>query len=258
MTMKIRYFSDLHLEFMTIFQLQAFINQIPLSESGEVAILAGDIGNPYARNRHYDRFMKWMSAHFTKTFVIAGNHEFYNKNDKTVEETRVFLKDYFKSYDNISFLDKSVEEYGGYTFIGTTLWTKVENPLVSIRDMHHIPQMDLVEFNRLHAEGRLFLETTLPLVEHGVVITHHVPAFSLTHPTYLTKENEPYHQWVCAYLETMMETHQDNIKAWFYGHTHTGSIQYPYGIACLCNPIGYQGESKQIDLGKTFELPIIL
>lgn len=253
--MKIRYFSDLHLEFMNIFQLQAFINKIPAAESGEVAVLAGDIGNPYARNGHYDRFMKWMSATFAKTFVIAGNHECYNKIDKTVAETMQFLQDYFKAYRNISFLDNTFEVYDGYTFIGTTLWTKLDNPRVTINDVKGIPKMDLVEHNRLHAEGRLFLEKVLSTgLTNCIVITHHVPSFALIHPNYLNREMEPYHQWFYADLETVMETHADNIKAWFYGHTHTGSVQHRHGIPCLCNPIGYPGESDRVDLGKTFDL----
>ena len=43
--------------------------------------LAGDIGNPYQSN--YNIFMNFISKSFKKSYVIAGNHEYYNKT-KTI------------------------------------------------------------------------------------------------------------------------------------------------------------------------------
>jgi predicted phosphohydrolase len=76
--MKLRYLSDLHLEFIKPNKLKHFINKIPHGKD-EICILAGDIGNPYKSN--YDTFMKFMSENFKKTFIIAGNHEYYNKKE---------------------------------------------------------------------------------------------------------------------------------------------------------------------------------
>ena len=86
--MKVRYLSDLHLEFIKENKINKFIQNIP-SGLDEICILAGDIGNPYSKN--YDFFMKFISKNFKKTFVIAGNHEYYNKT-KTIEETNDFLE----------------------------------------------------------------------------------------------------------------------------------------------------------------------
>ena len=98
--MKIRYFSDLHLEFIKDNQLKQFIRQIP-SGKDEICILAGDIGNPY--EQHYDTFIQFISQHFKKIFVIAGNHEYYNLT-KTIEETNKFMETYFQQYIHICFL----------------------------------------------------------------------------------------------------------------------------------------------------------
>jgi len=38
-----------------------------------------------------------ISKNFKKTFVISGNHEYYNKT-KTIQETNEFMKEYFKKY----------------------------------------------------------------------------------------------------------------------------------------------------------------
>ena len=40
-----------------------------------------------------------------KTFVITGNHEYYNKT-KTIQETNEFLHHYFQQFNNITFLSK--------------------------------------------------------------------------------------------------------------------------------------------------------
>jgi len=89
--MKLRYFSDLHLEFISSDKIHQFIQKIP-SGINDICILAGDIGHPYELN--YDIFMEFISKNFKKTFVISGNHEYYNTT-KTIEETNDHLKEYF-------------------------------------------------------------------------------------------------------------------------------------------------------------------
>ena len=65
---KVRYFSDLHLEFIKPNKIEEFINKIP-SGINEICILAGDIGNPYEIN--FDIFLKFISKNFKKTFVYS-------------------------------------------------------------------------------------------------------------------------------------------------------------------------------------------
>jgi predicted MPP superfamily phosphohydrolase len=81
--MKIRYLSDLHLEFIKENKIDKFIQNIPSgSHTDEICIIAGDIGNPYKSN--YNTFMEFLTNNFKKSFVITGNHEYYNKN-KTIQ-----------------------------------------------------------------------------------------------------------------------------------------------------------------------------
>ena len=56
--MKLRYFSDLHLEFIKPHNINKFIEQIPIGID-EICILAGDIGNPYQSN--WDTFFEFIS-----------------------------------------------------------------------------------------------------------------------------------------------------------------------------------------------------
>jgi predicted phosphohydrolase len=122
--MKIRYFSDLHLEYIAQKNLEKIIKQIP-SGLNELCILSGDIGNPYEIN--YDIFMNFINKNFKKTFVITGNHEYYNKT-KTIKETNVYLDNYFKQHNNIHFLNNDCEIYNNHCFIGTTLWGNITDP----------------------------------------------------------------------------------------------------------------------------------
>jgi predicted phosphohydrolase len=125
--MKLRYFSDLHLEFIKPNKIEKFIKNISVNNN-DICMLAGDIGNSYQSN--YDIFMKFISKNFKKSFVITGNHEYYNKK---IEDTNIFLKNYFKQFSNISFLNNEIEYY---CFIGTTLWSNITNSKYKINDVY--------------------------------------------------------------------------------------------------------------------------
>lgn len=63
--------------------------------------------------------MQFLSKNFRKTFVIAGNHEYYNST-KTIQETNVFMESYFRQFNNVSFLNNTYEVYENCCFIETT------------------------------------------------------------------------------------------------------------------------------------------
>jgi predicted MPP superfamily phosphohydrolase len=248
--MKIRYLSDLHLEFIKPNKIERFISKIP-SGIHEICILAGDIGNPYQTN--YDIFMNFISKNFKKTFVISGNHEYYNKT-KTIEETNEFMRDYFSKFDNISFLNNDCEIYEGYCFIGTTLWSKITNPIYEINDVHNIPNFDYIKYNGLNMLSVDFLEDALVNNDNCVVITHHMPSKSLIDIKYTTQQMQPYNQWFYCNMDNLIEKKQNKIKCWIYGHTHTPSNITLSKIPFLCNPIGYPNENVKIDFEKTIEI----
>jgi predicted phosphohydrolase len=247
--MEIRYFSDLHLEFIKPNKIAKFIQKI-VPDINSICICAGDIGNPYTNN--YKVFMDFMNANFKKTFVIAGNHEYYGK--KTIEETNAYLIEFFKKYDNISFLNNSYENYLNYCFIGTTLWTKITNPHFKNNDGEYIPNFDHIKCNDLHEISVDFLEKTIKNNDNVIVITHHVPSNSLIDEKYKTQEMTPYNQWYYCDLDKLIENNCDKIKCWFYGHTHMPSHKLINNIPFVCNPLGYPNENVSIDLQKKIDL----
>ena len=241
--MKLRYLSDLHLEFIKPNKLEHFINKIPPGLD-EICILAGDIGNPY--KSQYDTFINFISKNFKKTFIIAGNHEYYNKK-KTLYETNSFLENYFKQFDNISFLNNQYEIYENYCFIGTTLWSKITNPMYKINDVYQIFKFNYIEYNKLNEECVEFLKDTLDDNNNCIVITHHMPSESLIDIKYKTPEILPYNQCFYCDMDEFIKVNKYKIKCWFYGHTHTSSKVIINEIPFLCNPIGYPNENNKIN-----------
>lgn len=76
--MKIQYASDLHLEFA---ENGSYIKHNPLSVTGDVLILAGDIG--YIGDENYSKhpFWDWVADNYRHVIACMGNHEFYKYSD---------------------------------------------------------------------------------------------------------------------------------------------------------------------------------
>ena len=241
--MMIRYLSDLHLEFIKPHKIHKFIQRI-LPDLSSICILAGDIGNPYQSN--YDHFMRFVNQNFKKTFVIAGNHEYYHKT-KTIQETNNYLEEYFKQFDNISFLNNRYEIYNNYCFIGTTMWSHIINPDYEINDTHSIPNFNYIEYNKLNKICVDFLTEALNENNNCIIITHHMPSKSLIDNKYNKPEMAPYHQWFYSNMDSLITSNQHKIKCWIYGHTHSPSNKTIHNIPFICNPIGYPNENKTVD-----------
>lgn len=251
--LKIRYLSDLHLEFIKPDRLSRFINKIPVATPDEICVLAGDIGNPYEPN--YDTFMKFINSNFKKSFIVAGNHEFYNKT-KSIDDTILYLHQYFTKFENITFLDNSFEIYENHCFIGSTLWSKITDPDHEINDIYYIPNFTIDKYNFLNEKSVENLEMTLQNNNNCIVITHHVPSYDLIDSKYKTKKMMPYNQWFYCDMNNTITKNQDKIKCWFYGHTHSPSTQNINGIPFLCNPIGYPNENHSNDFNKKIIIPM--
>ena len=248
--MKLRYFSDLHLEFIKPNNIDNFIKKIPPGLD-EICILAGDIGNPYQPNYHI--FMKFINENFKKSFVIPGNHEYYN-DIKIIEQTNEYLEDYFQKHENITFLNNSFEIYEEYCFIGTTLWSQITDPEYEINDVNFIPVFDYKKCNRLHMLSVDFLENALKINDNCIIITHHLPSHSLIDIKYKKQNMLPYNQWFASNMDDFIKTNKDKIKSWFYGHTHTYKNTTIEEIPFLCNPIGYPNENSKLKFDLVFEI----
>jgi predicted phosphodiesterase len=246
--MKIRYMSDLHLEFLQSPLPAAYLQEIRPGPD-EACILAGDIGDPYSAN--YLQLMRYMSANFKRTYVVAGNHEYYN-NGRSVAVTTEYLVEFFEQFTNVRFLNNEAEVYEGFVFVGTTLWSHIADPRYTINDVTQISGLDVVAYNKLHAICVDFLRSLAQ--ERLVIITHHVPSRRLIKKEYLEGRFAPYNQWFSCDLDELIRDAGGRIVAWFYGHTHSAGATRLDHVPFFCNPIGYPRENVDVDFNKTVEL----
>lgn len=238
--MRIQYVSDIHLEFFKHLPTQL------IRPAADILCLAGDIGYPFSPI--YTKFLKQVSSDFKKVFIIAGNHEYYaagaNKHHDMSEiddKIEQIIKD--NNLYNVSFLDNSYEDYNGYRFVGSTLWSSLNSPQRYINDFNLIPEMTEELYNMLHVISREFLksevvtQSPLPVI----VITHHLPSYSLINEKYKTSQYASYNSFFASDCEDLFVP---TIKGWIYGHTHSENKQHINGIEFVCNTLGYPGENK--------------
>jgi len=123
--MKIALASDIHLEFGPI--------TLDNTEGADVLVLAGDIcvaahfkeaGPTYTKHlaKEYRAFFDHVCKEFPQVIYILGNHESYSGD---VAKTYNILREHL-DYSNLHILEKQTWTHRGYTFIGGTLWTDMD------------------------------------------------------------------------------------------------------------------------------------
>ena len=258
--MKIAVASDLHLEFADI--------TLKNTENADVLVLAGDIctvKHYHSRpemEKSYSEFFKACSEQFPHVVYVVGNHEHYNYQfNYTVND----LKRKLAHYENIHVLDNETFELENKMFIGSTLWTDMNNecPLTmnaaafampdfrivkyfdGVNYMKYTPQQSVREHRRsldyIKQVIRNSNDKDYYLEKDVIVVTHHSPSHKSIAPQYKHEElmNGAFHND----LDYMMEM-ADNVKLWIHGHTHD-EFDYTIGITkVLCNPRGYPKENQ--------------
>ena len=249
--MKLAIASDLHLEFAPI----KLIN----TKNADVLILAGDICVVKHIDKHLD-FFKECAEQFKHVLYVIGNHEHYNY---TFNNTIKDLKEALSTWENIHVLDNETFELDNKSFIGSTLWTSMndECPLTmnaagfSMPDFRIIKYTDGVNYYKYtpqqsvkeHHKALHYIQQVIRncndkdnyLERDVIVVTHHSPSHNSIHPKYKNEElmNGAFHNK----LDYMMEL-ADNVKLWIHGHTHD-EFNYNIGITnVVCNPRGYPRE----------------
>jgi hypothetical protein len=98
--------------------------------------------------------------------------------------------------------------------------------IFKINDVRSIPNLDIIEYNRLNKLCVDFLENAVRINKNCVVITHHMPSESLIDIKYKTPNMQPYNQWFYCNTAKFIENNQTKIKCWIYGHTHIIKCYY--------------------------------
>jgi len=217
--MRIRYLSDLHLEFGEVPEALPSIGE-------DVLVLAGDIhtgleGLRWVRNVGRDR----------PVIYVMGNHEYYGHNyDDLLDRARHYV-----AGTDVTLLEDSSEVIQGVRFIGATLWTdfcllganrRGESLAWADQCMNDFSQIRRgpdsfrrklrpAETEFFHSQSRASLRREIAAsVEPVVVVTHHGPFADASAEKY---RGDPLSPAFNSDLTAMM---QEPVKAWIFGHTH--------------------------------------
>jgi predicted phosphodiesterase len=250
--MRVRVFSDLHLEFAA---------WEPPPVQADVVVLAGDIhvgttGLEWARRSFPD----------LPIVYVAGNHEFYEF------ELDAMLAELREAADRlgIHFLDGDSIAVAGARFLGATLWTDFElngrapgdvaramsDAKTGMLDYRLIrrPGGELLRPEDTQARHRAqaaWLAARLgePFAGPTVVVTHYLPHRKSIHPRYAGNRFNP------CFASDLAHLVRAPVALWIHGHTHE-SLDYRVGTTrVVCNPRGYlpREPNRQFDPGLLVE-----
>ena len=234
--------SDIHLEFR-YYSLKSHLNKknrngIPENEEINL-ILAGDVG--YPDQQTFRDFIKSVSELYDNVFMVIGNHEYYKKD---IETAKYQVHEICNTYHNVHLLDNKMILHHNIYIMGSTLWSYIaendparQNP---INDYKFISGFTIDQSNAFFEESKAFLEQSIQkCVEEEkkcIVITHHMPSFTLINPIYKGNPINSYFASDCDYLI------KPPVQLWAYGHTHHRANHNINGVELICNPKGYPSE----------------
>ncbi len=242
----IRIFSDLHLEF-GIDVLKKCVDMCS-GKRTKYLILAGDITNFTKKEKILTRLSVDLKDYTDNIIYVLGNHEYYGtKNHKGALNAYRILCNKL----GIHLLENSSLETEDFVFYGSTMWTEptVEafyrmNDQYSFEsrsdviDLHEesVFQLNkfLLEYNTKHQRCR-----DNGVVKPLVVITHHMPSFSL-----IDKKYQGYDSINTGFAGHLDEIIKNPVKYWIYAHTHSPNDTIMNGVRLICNPHGYKNENK--------------
>ena len=245
--MRIQIKSDLHLEFRNY--------EIANDANDDMLILAGDIvpSVQLSHNRP-SKFLKKCSELFKNVIYVAGNHEHYH-ND--IDKSFTTLKEKCESYGNIHFLNNECKIIDGIKFVGSTMWTSLNNDDDYAK---YVAKRGMADFKIIsnggrvllpgdtsiwHRESLQFIESECSTHDKVVVITHHAPSFGSLNPVYANDDLN--HAFMTDLDQFILRN--PAIKLWCHGHVHT-AFDYMIGnTRIVCNPRGYVTNSYVEDTG---------
>lgn len=260
--LKIFPLSDLHLEFYKSGQ-ELFQKLAPRLPQADVLVLAGDIGFAQTTSSIFPRvdhrqnligLLRSFKTLYPDVVMICGNHEYYNTSNFDREACRNDVASACEEA-RVHFLEKSTTTIKGVEFIGTTLWSKVdEKTSRAMNDFHHACFRSRKDYLKEYLGSFRWLQARLqqPLTGPRVVITHHLPSFQLIHPRYA---DSPINSGFATDIVDQMNF--ENLPLWICGHTHMKAV-VPYKNGKLVvNPVGYPDERfVEAFSQEVFEIPV--
>lgn len=265
--MKIRPFSDLHLEFKSY--------DIPEldTDKDSVLVLAGDIIVASHSNYMFYRFKKLIdkcSKQFKHIVMVMGNHEHY---DGKFQETADLIMNITADVTNFTLLDNENVVIDDVCFIGSTLWTdcggKAEaHPTAtmhwnsmsdSVVIKYYVPKLNEYKnfpVDKMREEHLKSVEYILKAIAEAknlgykaVLVTHHLPTLQSIPKEFVGHALNKFYA-----SDLALDLVDAGVDLCIHGHSHD-AVNYPLANAIsnarvVSNPRGYAGyEKNPVDRG---------
>lgn len=238
--MKIRYLSDLHLEYndLDFLELNDFFNF-------DVLVLAGDILE-YRDVSARKKFFQFLTQIDKPIMFVCGNHEFYHSN---IQKTLASLQRLQRSNPNFHLLNNSYVDINGVRFIGSTLWCDFSyvkdtseyiyilsyaNDFKNIYTGSFDSPINAYIVKRYAEEAKNYISHHLQTNGPNIVITHFGPSDRSKDIHYTTEQLASYYVSNC---ESIMHQNSE-IAVWFHGHIHQTFDYFIHKTRILSNPRG--------------------
>jgi len=254
--MKIKLWSDLHLEFRENLYDHIFdpIWAVPDAHKDITLLLAGDIGVGMGAVP----FVEEMCKHFKHVLMVCGNHEYYENDFNKVNA------DWFAYANggsimiepgpsNFYFLYNDCFILDGVRFIGGTMWTDFNSgDPIDMGACHRIMR----DYGNIKLDGK-FLTPRDVIREHDrfmdflikkfdepfdgktVVMSHHSPGNELKRRG---RRGDRVGSAYFADIEEVIGYH-NKVHLWVHGHTHQPWDYIINETRVVCNPYGYWNHS---------------
>ncbi len=244
--MKIKLFSDIHLEFRN--NLFDHIHIEHPDDKETTLLLAGDISTGIGAQP----FVEEMCKHFKHVLMIHGNHEYYyNDFEKTVKDWQDW--ELSGSPKNFHFLYNDWRILDGVRFLGGTMWTDFnDGDTISMGAAHRI----MADYQEIRSGGQritphfiirehdrfmdfLIQKFDEPFDGPTVVMSHHSPGNELKRKGY---KGDRVGSAYFADIEELIGYH-NKVQLWVHGHTHRNWDYMINETRVVCNPYGYWGHA---------------
>lgn len=237
--MKIRIYSDLHLEF------GRWDPMFDKAGDEELVVLAGDIDVGVAG-------INWAAQRFPHVPVVyvLGNHEYYDFDFRELVESCKGMA----AGTNVHVLEREHLDVGGIRVLGTTLWTDYEafGKEYADRAMQWA-QTKMADFDVIEDSGRRLLPQTTraACIESAewldqqiatadrpvLVVTHHAPTMATVSSFYQGSISNP------SFHSRLDRLLRRPVRMWVHGHTHQQGDQLVNGVRVVSNQWGYPNDA---------------
>lgn len=255
MVIKIQYASDLHLEF---YERAKTWDPILVPVPDTILVLAGDIG--YPNKALYKQFLEYCSKSWKQVYIVAGNHEFYNKDcgpggkrwfvPETVAARLATIETICGTFPNVCFLNRRTVDLDSETvLLGCTLWSQPTKEVTdAMNDTSRIwttreaklTREDMCKMNEI--DKAWLRETCAAATATGkkiIVVTHYLPTPLVSINKYMLPGAVEY---TSGFANFDMDDLFENVSLWICGHTHGCNTIVLKKTTITTNTLGYMDE----------------